>query len=363
MKSRKLVAFAAACAAALSMVVAFSAASAGAQTRSAAAMAAAANTFLASLTPEQKAKATLRFDAEERFNWDESPRPRKGIPLKELTDQQRTLAMELWKTGVGETGYQKIQTIRSREPVLSALQQTEEGRRMRDPDLYYFSIFDTPSTKSTWGWRVEGHHMSLNFTVVRGELISNAPLFLGAQPADLTAAGLKGPAAEAAARIPPALAARALAGEEDRARELVQSLDAKQRAIAIFDRPEKRTADMLSGINNKKTTPLSPPGLLARQMTKEQKALLVKVVEEYLSRMPPDVAADRSRKLLSGSNLDDIAFSWVGGTERGQAHNYVVQGPTFMIEYAQSRNNATGHIHTIWRDFNDDFGVGLLSRR
>jgi hypothetical protein len=139
--------------------------------------------------------------------------------------------------------------------------------------------------------------------------ISNAPLFLGAQPADLTAAGLKGPAAEAAARIPPAMAARAPAGEEDRARELVQSLDAEQRAIATFDRPEKRTADMLSGINNRRTTPLSPAGLVARQMNKEQKALLVRLVEEYLARMPPDVAADRSRKLLSGSNLDEIAFS------------------------------------------------------
>jgi Protein of unknown function (DUF3500) len=107
-------------------------------------------------------------------------------------------------------------------------------------------------------------------------------------------------------------------------------------------------------------TPLNPPGLLAREMTPQQKGMLTKLVEVYLTRMPPDVAEDRRSKLLSGPNLDNIAFSWAGGTERGQAHNYIVQGPAFLIEYAQSRNNATGHIHTIWRDLNDDFGARLL---
>ena len=335
-----------------------SAGSARAQTRSAAAMADAANKFVAALTPEQKTKAMLRFDEPDRFNWQESPGPRKGLPLREMTEPQRKLAMELWRTGVGDTGYQTIEMIRRREPVLSATQQTEQGRLLRHPDLYYFSIYGTPSANGTWAWRVEGHHMSLNFTLAKG-VISNAPLFLGAQPADLGAAGLKGPAAEAASRIP-AAENRALVGEEDRARELVQSLDAKQRAIAVFDRAEKRDADMLTGISTRTVKPLSPPGLLARQMTPQQKELLVKLVEVYLTRMPPDVAADRRSKLLSGSALDDIAFSWAGGTERGQAHNYVVQGPAFMIEYAQSRNNATGHIHTIWRDLANDFGAGML---
>ena len=138
MKSRRVVMLAMAGTAALSLVAAFFAGSAKAQTRSAAAMAEAANKFLASLTSEQKAKATLRFEDEERFNWDEAPRPRKGIPLKELTEQQRNLAMELWKTGVGDTGYQKVQMIRSREPVLSALQQTKERDQSRPHHLARF---------------------------------------------------------------------------------------------------------------------------------------------------------------------------------------------------------------------------------
>jgi hypothetical protein len=358
MTSRRLVLVAVAGAVALLGATTFLASSVSAQAKSAAAMTDAANKFLAALTPEQKPKAALSFDEQDRFNWQESPGVRKGLSLREMTEPQRKLAMDLWRSGVGDTGFQTTEMIRSREPVLSAMQQTEQGRLLRHPELYYFSIYGTPSATGTWGWRVEGHHMSLNFTLAKG-VISNAPLFLGAQPADLAAAGLKGPAAEAAARIP-AAQNRSLVGEEDRARELVQSLDAKQRAIAVFDRPEKRDADMLTGISTRTVKQLSPPGLYARQMNAQQKEMLVKLVEVYLTRMPADVAADRRSKLLSGPNLDQIAFSWAGGTERGQAHNYIVQGPAFLIEYAQSRNNMTGHIHTIWRDLPNDFGAGMV---
>jgi hypothetical protein len=358
MKYRSLRLLAAVSATAVLLVSAFSAGPVSSQARSASAMADAANKFLAALTPEQKTKAALRFDEPDRLNWQEAPGPRKGISLRELTEPQRKLAMELWKTGVGETGFQTVEMVRHREPVLSALQQTEQGRSLRHPDLYYFTIYGTPSANGTWGWRAEGHHMSFNFTLAKG-VISNGPLFLGAQPADLAAAGLKGPAAEAASRIPPAQN-RALVGEEDRARELVQSLDAKQRAVAVFDRPEKRDADMLTGISTRTVKPLSPPGLLARDMTPQQRGMLARLVDVYLTRMPPDVAEDRRSKLLNGPNLDAIAFSWAGGTERGQAHNYVVQGPAFLIEYAQSRNNLTGHIHTVWRDIPNDFGAEML---
>jgi hypothetical protein len=117
---------------------------------------------------------------------------------------------------------------------------------------------------------------------------------------------------------------------------------------------------MLTGISTRMVKPLSPSGLAARQMNAQQKEMLVKLVEVYLTRMPADVAAERRTSLLGGSNLDDIAFSWVGGTERGQAHNYIVQGPAFLIEYAQSRNNLTGHIHTIWRDLQNDFGAAMV---
>jgi len=333
-----------------------------AQAKTAGAMTQAATAFLASLTPEQRTKASLGFDDPERFVWQEAPGVRSGVVLRDLTEAQRKLAMALLRTGVGERGYQKIQMSIAREPVLSALQQTPQGQALRAPDLFYITVFGTPSATAPWGWTFEGHHISTHFTI-RGNQVSTAPMFLGSQPDDLRAAKLT-PAAQAAAdKIPPALAGRILAGEEDKARALVQALDAKQRALAVFDRTEKRDADMITGINTRRVTPIGSPGLSARQMTGQQKALLVALVEEYLNNSPADVMADRRRRFLEGAALDEITFQWAGSTDPGQAHAYIVQGPAFVIEYAQIRNNTVGHIHTIYREFSGDFGGDLLGTR
>ena len=328
-----------------------------AQAGSAAAIRQATNTFLASLTPVQRADTMMPFNHGERFNWNESPGPRLGVVLKDLNESQRQLAMDLLEASAGEGGLQKILMSLAREPVLAATQRTPEGAALRDPELFYIAVFDTPSATEPWGWRFEGHHISANFTI-QGDTISNTPFFIGAQPNDLSA-DLADAARQAANQIPPALAERMLPGEEDRARALVQSLDAAQRAIVVFDRTEPREADMLTGINNMQTSPLDPPGLLAAQMTSEQKQLLVALVEAYLTRMPEDVAADRRSRLLEGSALDEVAFQWHGSIESGEAHNYTVQGPTFIIEYAQSRGDTVGHVHTTWREFEGDFGLNL----
>jgi hypothetical protein len=333
-----------------------------AQAKTAGAMVQAATAFLASLTPAQRAKAAMSFDDPERFVWQESPGVRSGVALRDLNDAQRKLAIALLRTGVGEGGYQRIQASMARETVLSAQQKTPEGQAVRQPDLFYITIFGTPSATMPWGWTFEGHHISTHFTV-RGNQVATGPMFLGSQPNDLPAARLEGTALAAARKIPPALAGRIMGPEEDKARALVQSLDAKQRAIAVFDRTEKRDADMISGINTRRVTPLPSPGLQARQMTAQQKALLVALVEEYLTRIPADVAADRRQRLLQGTALDEISFQWAGGTEPGQAHAYIVQGPTFLIEYAQNRNNTVGHVHTLWRDFSGDFGGEILGTR
>ena len=335
---------------------------AGAQVKTAAAMGQAATAFLASLTPEQRAKAVMSFDHEERFVWQESPGVRSGVVLRELNDAQKKLAMDLLRTGVGDGGYQRIQMSMAREPVLSALQKAPEGQALRDPALFYITIFGAPSAANPWGWTFEGHHISTHFTV-HGNQVAATPMFLGSQPNDLPAARLEGPAQAAAAKIPASLAGRIMGPEEDKARALVQSLDAKQRAIAVFDRTEKRDADMLTGINTRRVKPLGSSGLPVRQMNAQQKAMLVALVDEYLTRIPGDVAAERHRRLLEGAALDEITFQWAGGTDSGQAHAYIVQGPTFLIEYAQNRNNAVGHVHTLWRDFNGDFGGEIVGTR
>ena len=333
-----------------------------AQAKTAGAMVQAANAFLAALTPEQRAKAAMSFDDPERFVWQESPGVRSGVVLGDLNDSQRKLAMALLRTGVGDGGYQRIQMSMAREIELSAKQKTPEGQAVRQPDLFYITIFGTPSATTPWGWTFEGHHISTHFTV-RANQVATGPMFLGSQPNDLPAARLEGTALAASQKIPPAMAGRIMGPEEDKARALVQSLDAKQRAIAVFDRTEKRDADMLTGINTRRVTPLGSPGLYARQMNAQQKGMLAGLVEEYLTRIPADVAADRRQRLLQGAALDDISFQWAGGTEPGQAHAYIVQGPTFLIEYAQNRNNAVGHVHTLWRDFTGDFGGEISGTR
>ncbi|MGE0131140.1 MAG: DUF3500 domain-containing protein [Blastocatellales bacterium] len=311
-----------------------------ARMRSAATMADAANKFLTALSPEQKAKASFSFTDEQRFDWHFVPRDRKGVPLKDLDENQRKLAMEFMKSGLGASGYQKATTIMSLEPVLRELEGPNR-RFPRDPELYYFSVFGTPSAKAPWGWRVEGHHISLNFTVVKGEMVSTTPLFFGANPAEVRQGERKG--------------LRALAGEEDRGRDLIQALDEKQRAVAIFD--QKAPSDIIT-MNKVKADPLKPEGIAAGQLNKQQKALLEKLLDEYLSRMPQDVSADRSKKLRDGG-LDKIHFAWAGGVNKGDPHYYRIQGPTFLVEYDDTQNNAN-HIHSVWRDFNGDFGEDLL---
>jgi len=311
-----------------------------ARMRSAAAMADAANKFLASLTPEQKAKAGFEFSDEQRFDWHFVPRDRKGVPLKDLDENQRKLAMEFMKSGLGSSGYQKATTIISLEPILAQLEGPSR-RFPRDPELYYFSIFGTPSAKAPWGWRVEGHHIALNFTVVKGEMVSTTPLFFGANPAEVRQGERKG--------------LRALAGEEDRARELVVALDEKQRAVAIFD---KTAPSDIFTMNKRKADPLKPEGIVAAQLNKQQKVMLEKLLDEYLSRMPQDVAAERLKK-LRGAGFDKVYFAWAGGVNKGDPHYYRIQGPTFLVEYDDTQNNAN-HIHSVWRDFNGDFGADLL---
>lgn len=307
---------------------------------SATAMADAGNKFLASLAENQKAIAQFKFDDGQRFDWHYIPRDRKGIPLKQLNDNQRKLALDFMKTGLSSYGYNKAQAIIDLEPILKEL---ENGSPRRDPELYYFSIFGVPSKNEVWGWRIEGHHLSLNYTVVNGEMVSNTPHFFGANPAEVKQGPKKG--------------LRVLAAEEDKARALIQSLDDKQKAIAIFS---KEAPNDNVTANNRKADPLKPDGLAYQAMTDAQKKSFVSLLEEYLSRMPQDIANDRRTK-LKAAGYEKIYFAWAGGINRYEPHYYRIQGPTFLVEYDDTQNNAN-HIHTVWRDFNGDFGEDLIQK-
>ena len=310
-----------------------------ARARSAAAMADGAKKFLSALKPEQRAKAEFKFEDAERLNWHFVPRARQGLPIKEMDPAQRKLAMDFLRTGLTQRSHLKATTIMELDLVL---REIEKGSGpVRDPELYFFSVFGTPSAKDRWGWRVEGHHLALNFTVVNGSMVSTTPAFFGANPAEV--------------RQGPRQGLRVLAAEEDLARDLLRALDDKQRAQAIFDATAPK--DIITG-NSQKADPLAPAGVPAGQLNAKQTAVFKKLLDEYLARMPEDVAAERLEKVRR-AGMEKIHFAWAGGAERGDPHYYRLQGPTFLVEYDNTQNNAN-HIHSVWRDFDGDFGRDLL---
>lgn len=309
-----------------------------ARARAATAMADGATRFLAALTPEQRAKTTFSLEDVERLNWHYIPRARKGIPLKELDDKQRKLAHDFLKTGLSQRGYLKATTILELELVLREL---ENGRPDRDPELYFFSIFGTPAAKQKWGWRFEGHHLSLNFTVADGALVATTPSFFGSNPAEVQQGPRRG--------------LRVLKEEEDLARQLLQSLNEKQRAEALFEATAPR--DIITTSANK-VDPLARAGVAASELNAQQVELLKKLLDEYASTMAADLAAERLEKIRR-AGFEKIRFAWAGSSNRGEPHYYRIQGPTFLIEYDNTQNKAN-HIHSVWRDFNGDFGRDLL---
>jgi len=318
--------------------------------RSSAAMASAAASFLGSLSPEQRQKAAFAFDSDERMHWHFIPTdafPRKGLTLKEMNESQREHVRGLLKAGLSQRGYLTATQIMDLETLLGQIERRTRasGRgvenMVRDPERYFVSVFGTPSARTTWGWRVEGHHVSLQFTIVNGTLVANSPFFFGSNPAEV--------------REGPQTGLRILAQREDTARALVTALDQTQRGRAVIQNVALN--DIITE-NKVKVDPLAPAGLEASAMTPAQRDLLMKVVEAYTGAMADDIAAERTAQLKK-AGLDKIAFAWAGELERGKKHYYRVQGPTFLIEYDNTQNNGN-HIHSVWRDFDGDFGRDLL---
>ena len=310
--------------------------------RSASTMATAASGLLASLTPDQRARAEFDFQSDERQRFHFIPTemfPRSGLTIREMTDAQRAHAHDLLGAGLSQRGYLTATTVMSLETVLNALEQG--GRFDRSPELYFFSIFGTPSPDDPWGWRVEGHHLSLHFTIVDGTAVASAPSFFGANPAQV--------------RTGPKAGLRTLRAREDTARALVMALDGPLRAKAVIE--DVAPDDILTEAGLV-IDPLSPAGVKAATLDPSQRALLMRVIEAYTSVMADDIAADRIAEIRD-AGLDDIGFAWAGPVERGEPHYYRVQGPTFLIEYDNTQGDGN-HVHSVWRDFTGDFGRDLL---
>jgi hypothetical protein len=299
-----------------------------------------ANAFLAALEPAQRAKATFPFKDNERGNWHFIPRTRQGLPLKEMTTSQRQLAFALLQSALSHRGSIKSLHIMTLEQILYEL---ENQSAHRDPELYFFSVFGTPSTTQTWGWRVEGHHLSVNFTLVGGDHVVSTPSFFGANPAEIKQGPRQG--------------LRVLAAEEDLGRELAKSLTPEQQKVAIV--ATEAPSDIIS-TPDRKAQSLEPMGLAAKAMNPAQRDLLDQLIKEYVTRLRPELA-EQDLKRIHEAGFDTIHFVWAGALQRGEGHYYRVQGPTFILELDNTQNNAN-HVHCVWRDFQNDFGEDLLRK-
>ncbi len=303
-------------------------------------MTGAARNFLAALTPEQRAKATFAVDADERQNWHFIPKERLGLTLKEMAPAQRHLAFALLNSGLSSKGYVKATTIMSLEQILQEMEGPNR-RFPRDPELYHFSIFGTPDAGGTWGWRVEGHHLSQNFTIVDGAFASATPNFMGTNPGEVK----QGPRA----------GLRVLGAEEDLARSLVKSLTEAQRQQAVFSQlaPEDIVtgAARVAAITNQ-------VGVMVGELNLGQQSIVDQILREYCGRLRGELAAaDLAR--LDAAGRGQIRFGWAGGLERGEKNYFRLQGPTFLLEYDNTQNDAN-HAHSVWRDFEKDFGRDVL---
>jgi hypothetical protein len=340
----------------------------------AARMTEAASAFLGALDAAQRAKASFAFDDEdERRNWGYFPRDFHGLPFAGMDAAQQKLAHALVSSALSLRSYAQVTTIIALENVLDRI---EGGIVRRDPARYFMSVFGAPgapggeasgSDQSPWGWRFEGHHVSLNFAVAHGELVSPTPLFLGSNPAEV---GVVRPCGD----------------EEDAARELLLSLNAGQRARAVIcetappdivlmnaprvpdaanpgaagDNPFIRA--QFDALKDEQREALryegaAPAGLPSSEMSVAQQGLLGQLVDVYLGRLP-DALAGTERARLEGA---DIHFAWAGDDVRRRPHYYRLQAQRMLIEYDNTQDGAN-HIHAVWRNPIADFGADLLRR-
>jgi hypothetical protein len=302
-------------------------------------MAVAARKFLDCLSPEQLATAGFEFKDNERLNWHFIPKPRNGLTLKDMSDDQRALAKALLASGLSPQATTKAETIMSLDIILKEVEQGKGPRR--DPELYYWSVFGNPE-KGPWGWRVEGHHISLNFTVANDKAVAAAaPGFLGANPAEVRTGPRKG--------------LRVLAEEEDLGRAFVKSLTPAQMKKALISQTAPK--DVVTS-NQRQASLAKFEGVPYSELTDPQKAALTELIAAYANRLRPELAQN-DMKRIAQAGVDKIYFAWAGGTEKGEGHYYRIHSPTVLIEYDDTQNDAN-HIHTVWRDLENDFGGDLL---
>jgi hypothetical protein len=292
----------------------------------------------AALPAETRGHAVFSLGDQQRLDWHYIPRRRAGVPFRDMPAAGRAAAHELMKASLSAAGYGKAVGIMRLEDVLRRL---ETFGLMRSPDNYAFAVFGNPGPAAAWGWRVEGHHLSLNFTLVPGRPVAMTPAFLGANPAEVPSGPRKGQ--------------RVLAAEQDLGRALAWSLSDPQRARGVI--AAQSLGDIVSGPGRADSL-ATPTGLALSDMTGDQRTRALRLIEEYARNMRGELAEQElGRMRRAGPEL--IRFAWAGPLDPGKPHYYRLHGPTLLIEYDNTQNDAN-HIHSVWHDPRRDFGLDLL---
>jgi hypothetical protein len=299
------------------------------------AMADSAQRFVASLDDAQKARATFAFTSPERVNWHWIPRERKGLPIKSMKAEQRALAFGLLSTGLSTKGILTATTIMSLEEILLV---DEHGTGpVRDPELYFVSIFGNPSDEGEWGWRIEGHHLALNFTLKGGRVVSATPFMFGSNPAEVRKGPRKG--------------LKNLAEIEGPTNKLIASFNEAQRKEAIIS---TTAPDVTTTPNSARAPVMTPEGIASAKLDADQKQTLTRLLRAYAANFPEPIRGDLLDQL--SRDPESIHFAWYGSTDPTKPHAFRVQGKAFFIDFNDTQNE-TNHIHTFYRSLLGDFGL------
>jgi len=283
----------------------------------------------------------LGADDAARTNYVYWPYLRKGLPLDYMTAEQRNLVHNMLNTALSAKGYLSTIQVMQMEKIL---QDTETTGFPRGTENYSIAFFGEPKADAAWGWRFEGHHLSLNFSVAPGE-VSVTPTFFGASPAKIPNGVLAG--------------FRNQRGAHEAGFALINALDEPQRAVAIAagDPP----FDIVAGNLNKPAANWddwkhqAPQGITVSMLTAAQKDLVQRILDEVVTVYRPEI----SRSYLQQIDVNELRFVWFGGTADGEPHYYRLEGPDFWFEYdlVQGMGN---HVHAVWRSKSGDFGGDLL---
>jgi hypothetical protein len=302
------------------------------------AIAAAADAWLAAMADKAK-DGRFKFTDSERFEWHYVPRSRDGAVIREMTPAQRAATKELMRSTLSARGVLKAEAVMALEAVLAGI----EGSSLsyRDPEKYYISVFGAPGTYP-WGWRLEGHHLSINVTVAAAGEVSVTPTFVGSNPARVPS----GPKQGSWMQYDEFILALRLAG----------SLDAKQRAQALLG--NRSLGEVIAGPGRGEALE-KPEGLPVGDLNPAQRKLLGELIAAYIGLARDEIG--RPYMDLVREGFAETRFVWAGERKEGEAFYYRIHGPRVLIEFDNSQNDAN-HIHSLWRDPKNDFGRDALHR-